>query len=64
MLGIWALAISRFLAVSPGPATLSKRSIPPNERFELLLGQPFACVGLEAEGGKEVREHHQVLELL
>ena len=46
------------------PATLSKRTIPPYDRFELLLGQPFAYVGFEAEGGKEVREHQYVLELL
>ena len=45
------------------PATLSKRSIPPFDRFEPLFGQPFAYVGFEAEGGKEVREHHHVLEL-
>jgi integrase len=44
------------------PATLSKRSIPPFDRFELLFGQPFTYVGFEAEGGKEVREHHHMLE--
>jgi hypothetical protein len=42
-------------------ATLSKRSIPPFDRFALLFGQPFAYFGFEAEGGKEVREHHHVL---
>jgi hypothetical protein len=64
MLGMWTLALSRFRAASPGPATLSKRTIPPCDRFELLLGQPFAYVGFEAEGGKEVREHQYALELL
>ena len=45
------------------PATLSKRGIPPFDRFKLLFGQPFAYFGFEAEGGKEVREHHHVLEV-
>ena|SRR5215211_8622009 len=44
------------------PATLSKRGIPPLDRFELLFVQPFAYVGFETEGGEEVREHHHVLE--
>ena len=44
------------------PATLSKRGIPPFDRFKLLFGQPFAYFGFEAEGGEEVREHHHVLE--
>ena len=45
------------------PATLSERGIPPFDCFELLIGQHFAYFGFEAEGGKEVREHHHVLEV-
>jgi hypothetical protein len=44
------------------PVTLSKRGIPPFDRFKLLFGQPFAYFGFEVEGGEVVREHHHVLE--
>src|SRR5215210_3865332 len=44
------------------PATLSKRGIPPIDRFKLLFSRPFAYFGFEAEGGEEGREHHHVLE--
>jgi hypothetical protein len=54
--GIRALALPRFLALSPGPAILSKRGIPPFDRFKLLFGQPFAYFGFEVESGEEVRK--------
>jgi hypothetical protein len=31
--------------------------LPPFDRLVLLLGQPFADVGLETEGGEKVSEH-------
>jgi hypothetical protein len=37
--------------------------LPPSDRLELLLGQPFASVGFETEGGEEVLEHQHVLQL-
>jgi hypothetical protein len=42
---------------------LRDHALPPFDRLELLFGQPFARVGLEAEGSEEVFEHQHVLQL-
>jgi len=42
---------------------LRDHPLPPFDRVELLLGQPFAGVGLETEGGEEVLEHQHVFQL-
>jgi hypothetical protein len=42
---------------------LRDHALPPFDRLELLFGQPFARVGLEAEGSEEVLEHQHVFQL-